>query len=101
MGNQTEIDTETQRKITAILKALFPHARIILFGSHAVGKQQRSSDIDIAIDAGQKLERSTIGEANDMLSASNMPYHFDIIDLQSINEEMRKSILKDGIVWNE
>lgn len=101
MNNQTGIDSPNQQKIIAILKALFPQARIILFGSRALGTQRHSSDIDIAIDAGTKLERSNIGEARDMLNASNMPYHFDIVDLQSIPEEMRKAILKEGILWND
>lgn len=100
MNDQTGIEASAQQKIIAILKALFPHARIILFGSRALGAQRHSSDIDIAIDAGAKLERSDIGEARDMLNASNMPYRFDIVDLQSISEEMRKAILKEGKVWN-
>lgn len=101
MNNQTGIDAPTQQKVAALLKALFPKARIILFGSRASGKHRQSSDIDIAIDSGIKLERSAIGEASDMLNASNMPYRFDIVDLHSISEEMRKAILKEGIIWND
>lgn len=101
MNKHSGIDAAVQQKITSILKALFPNARIILFGSRALGTQRQSSDIDIAIDMGTKLDRSTIGEARDMLNASNMPYHFDIVDFQGIPNEMRQAILKEGIIWND
>jgi predicted nucleotidyltransferase len=101
MNKPSGIDAVVQQKITSILKALFPNARVILFGSRALGTHRQNSDIDIAIDAGIKLDRSAIGEARDMLNASNMPYHFDIVDIQSVPDEMRKIILKEGIIWND
>lgn len=73
---------------------------LFFFGSRTLGTQRQGSDIDIAIDMGTKLERCNIGEARDMLNASNMPYHFDIVDLYGVPDEMRKIILKEGIVWN-
>ena len=90
---------EYQKKIIAILSALFPNTKIYLFGSRARGTNQEFSDIDIALDAGTKLRRADVGEARDMLSESNIPYKIDIVDFQDISEEMRKFILQEGILW--
>ncbi|QQR48876.1 nucleotidyltransferase domain-containing protein [bacterium] len=90
---------EYQKKIIAILSALFPDAKIYLFGSRARGTNQEFSDIDIALDAGKKLRRADVGEARDMLGESNIPYKIDLVDFQDISEAMRKFILQEGVLW--
>jgi predicted nucleotidyltransferase len=93
------IDQKTKDKIIGILTVLFPEAKIYLFGSRATGKARPFSDIDIALDAGKKLELSRIGEARDMFNQSNIPFGFDFVDLQCVHPDFRATVLKEGILW--
>lgn len=95
------IKTEYKTKIIRVLSALFPEATIYLFGSRAQGTHRPGSDVDIALDAGKKLNRFDVGEARNMLNNSNIPYQFDIVDLQNVSDEMKNIILREGIVWKQ
>ncbi len=88
-------------KIVRILTALFPNAKIYLFGSRARGTHVTMSDIDLAIDAGKPLERIDIGEARDMLAMSNIPFVIDIVDYHRLPERLKNSIDQEKIVWKE
>lgn len=93
------VDPETKRKIVGILSVLFPEAKIYLFGSRATGKARDTSDIDIALDAGEPLAWVRTGEARSMFAESNIIQSIDIVDLNEVPENMRQMILKEGILW--
>lgn len=95
------IDENSKRKIIAVISALIPEATIYLFGSRARGTQSQWSDIDIALDAGEKLSRYDIGEIKSMFEASSMPYRVDIVDFHTVSDDMQKSILDEGIIWKK
>jgi len=88
-------------KIIGILSALFPDAKIILFGSRARGTEREFSDVDLALDAGKPLSRHAIQEAVAMFSQSNIPYKIEIVDVHEVSEEMKDAIKKEGIVWKD
>lgn len=92
---------EYKSKIVAILRALFPDAKIYLFGSRAQGTHRKTSDIDVAVDVGKQILRRDIGEARDMLRESNIPYKVDVVDLHGIPEKMKSIILEEGILWKD
>ena len=94
-----DIEEKYKNKIINVLSALFPNAKIYLFGSRARKTNREFSDIDIALDAGRPLENVDVGEARDMLAESNIPYKIDVLDLHSVPEEMRAIIIKEKIVW--
>lgn len=94
-----EIDEKSKHKIIAVLSGLFPKAQIYLFGSRARGTSSQWSDIDLALKEEAKISRNAIGEAVSMLAASNMPYKIDIVDFNAVSDDMRKSILDEGIEW--
>jgi uncharacterized protein len=93
------LSREDQNKIIALIKALIPHAKIYLFGSRARKTNTARSDVDIAIDAGKLLRRTAIDEAHSVLQASNLMYRVDVLDLHQVDEEMRKEIMKDALLW--
>jgi len=99
MSIETGIDEKSKEKIVAVISALFPDAKIYLFGSRATGKFGHGSDIDIAIDAGVALERVDVGEARDMFGESNIPFKIDVVDLNRISQDMKDTILEKGILW--
>jgi len=95
------IDPKVKSKIIAVLNALVPEAKIYLYGSRAKGTHAQWSDIDLALDAGCKLDQLEVGEARDMLEASNMPYKVDVVDINSVSQNLRDEILKDRVLWKK
>lgn len=93
------IDPAVQTKLIAVLNALFPEAKMYLFGSFATNKARPYSDVDIALDAGQKIDLRRISEAKSMLRESSIPYTIDLVDVHRLPEEMRSQISKEWIVW--
>ena len=94
-----ELQERNKLKIINVIHALIPQADIYLFGSRATGRHRAGSDIDIALDAEQQLNRLDVGEVRDMLNASNIPYSFDIVDLYNTDEDFKKNIIAEGILW--
>lgn len=95
----TGIDQKDKEKIIALISALAPDAKIILFGSRARGKFSKSSDIDIALDMGDKIPVLLIGEIIDVLNASDIIPNIEIVDFYFASEEMKELIKREGIVW--
>ncbi len=85
--------------IIRMLDALLPGVKIYLFGSRARGTHKFTSDIDLALDMGRKLDLSEIAQARNVLEAVDILRNVDIVDLHSVSPEMKKDILKEGIVW--
>ena len=95
----TGINEKDKEKIIALISALAPTAKIILFGSRARGRFLRSSDIDIALDAGKKLPEVAIAEIKDVLAGTDIMYKIDVLDYNNVRAEMRDSIEQEGIIW--
>lgn len=85
--------------IIRLLDALYPGVKIYLFGSRARGTAKEFSDIDLAIDAGRKLNFLEIAKARNVIDALNMPQTIDIVDMNSIPELLHNTILKEGVIW--
>jgi len=93
------IEAEFEQKILAVLTALMPGVTIYLFGSRARGTHSPRSDIDIALQGPEKLSRHAIAEIVRMLQASDIPYKIEIVDFNRVSDDIRESILEEGIIW--
>lgn len=87
-----------------ILRAMeyhFPNAKVYLFGSRARGDNQEGADIDIAVDAGEEISVQEMWRARNTLN--NLPFAVmvDLVDMQNIPEELKKVILKEGMLWTK
>ncbi len=85
--------------IIKLLTALFPDAKIYLFGSRARGDYKITSDIDLAIDSKIQLSSLDLVKAKNIIEALNIPQAVDIVDLNKISSEMKNIILNEGILW--
>jgi predicted nucleotidyltransferase len=77
-------------------------SQVILFGSRAIGTNRKSSDVDLAIK-GDDLGINTIAKLKNILEEqTKLPYFFDIIIYDHINnQELKEQIDKYGVsVWN-
>lgn len=100
MNNKNkELEEEVKQKILSLLMALFPNAKIYLFGSRARGRNSPLSDIDIALDIGKKLPIADVDEAKAVMESLNIIYKVDIVDFHSISPVMQALINKEKIVW--
>ncbi len=89
----------TPSELQTILQILqmFPEIdEAVLFGSRAMGREKRGSDIDIALK-GVGIESIASDVSQVLNSESPLPYYFDIIDYYSITEqELRDHIDRVG-----
>jgi predicted nucleotidyltransferase len=92
---------KNQEKMVKLLKVLFPDAKIILFGSRARGDAQPTSDVDIALDNGEKIHRLELAQASNVIEALNIPHKIDLVDYRSVPELMQRMIDRDGVLWSD
>lgn len=85
----------------AFKKHLPEGVHVYAFGSRANWQAKRASDLDLAIDANDSLKRN-IGNLEEELSLSSLPYKVDIVNLNSISDSFRKAIMPDlvPILWD-
>lgn len=84
--------------VPIVIKHL-PNAKIILYGSRARGDFRQGSDIDIALDAGHKIDRLIMSKIAGDLEESKLPICFDVVDFWNVSEDMKNEIRKDGVIW--
>lgn len=92
---------EYKEKLIKAIKYHYPKAKIYLFGSWATGKQRASSDIDLAVDAGEEMDFYEYDRLTKTIENLDIPYKIDVIDMHVISKELKDRILKEGILWSE
>lgn len=88
-----------------ILEAIFQstldglQAEMYLYGSRAKGSDHASSDIDLAVKS-TDLSPAVLSRIRESLYESHIPYKVDLIELDKIDEVLRKEVEKNGIlIW--
>lgn len=94
-----DINERAKGKIISIINALMPDARIYLFGSRARGSGGQWSDIDLALDMGERLDYRDLGEVKDLMEALRIPYKVDVVDVHAVSDKMREEIFRDKVEW--
>ncbi len=90
-----------KQKIVHIIKQFLPTAKIYLFGSRARKTHALESDIDIALDCGYEIKKSTMTLLREALAATTIPFCIDLVDLQQpLSCELRENIMREGIEWS-
>ncbi len=86
--------------IIRLLEALHPGVKIYLFGSRARGDNSPRSDYDLALDIGEPIDFLEIAKARNVLEAGlHIPWKIDVVDLNSVPDYLRQTILKEGVIW--
>lgn len=81
------------------MKEILPeNTKIWVFGSRAKGKTRRASDLDLAIDTGRKLTKKETSALFHAFDESDLPYKVDVLDLNNINESLKKLIDAEKIL---
>lgn len=88
-----------QEQLIAIICKHIPYCEIILFGSYATGQQTASSDIDLAIKTEKPIPYKKIIAIQQDIDETTIPLKVDIIDMHTVQEAIKKNILREGITW--
>lgn len=80
--------------IINILKTYIKKGKVYAFGSRYKHNNRKFSDLDIALDIGEKLSIEFISDLKDAFEESDLPYRVDIIDYNNISEKF-KNIIND------
>ncbi|HEY1258356.1 MAG TPA: nucleotidyltransferase domain-containing protein [Stellaceae bacterium] len=81
-----DLAEDDRKLVLGILAAhLPPESTVWVFGSRAIGRARRYSDLDLAIDAGRPLTLDETAILRDAFSDSDLSYKVDIIDWQAID----------------
>lgn len=75
------------------------HCRVMLFGSRAIGRPGRASDVDVAVLPRQPLPRGLLSSIREALEESSVPWHVDLVDLSEADPAFRSRVLEEGIEW--
>ncbi len=93
MTAQIDLRPQDRAIVQSILTANLPeHAEVWVFGSRASGTTRRSSDLDLAIDAGRALTRAELGALHDQFEDSDLPFTVDILDWRALHDDFRTAI---------
>ncbi|HLB94117.1 MAG TPA: nucleotidyltransferase domain-containing protein [Candidatus Babeliales bacterium] len=93
------IDSKRQALIIRVLVALLPNVKIYLFGSRARGTNREASDIDLALDLGREMTLRELSLARNVLGELYIPQKIDVVDLNSVSQDLKNTILSEGILW--
>ena len=85
--------------VVRIVRALYPDAKVYLFGSRARGTNRENSDLDLAVDVGRPLEINEIGQLRALIEILYIPVPIDVVDFQRTTGDFRDRILRDRIEW--
>ncbi len=97
----TSRDTYLDRVREIVLDALAGYpVTVYLFGSRANGTARRTSDVDVAIEASPALPPGVLARLRETLEESSVPYHVDIVDLDTADESLRQRVKREGQLWN-
>jgi predicted nucleotidyltransferase len=77
-----------------------PGSQIFLFGSRAEGKTSSTADIDIGILPTTPLDNLLLGELQEMIEDSFVPYHVDLVDFSKVSKTFKQQALKKTMPWN-
>ena len=82
-------------EIKQILNKNVPQYKAFVFGSRINRTSTQYSDLDIALVSPEKIDWRKIESLKDAFSESNLPIIVDIIDLNSVSENFRESIVNN------
>ncbi len=90
------ISADDWEKIKRVFSRFKSIDRVWLYGSRALGKQKKYSDIDLVVD-GVLLDRKMLHQIKVVLEELNLPYIFDVSLLNNIdNKELVEHIDRVG-----
>ncbi len=100
MKIDVDITPEHHRIVEDILNRYLPSTCTVwAFGSRANYTAQVYSDLDLACDAGKKLDHDTITQLKIAFQESRLPYTVDVVDLQRVEPYFKTIIDNQKVMF--
>jgi len=97
-----DLPAHHRRLVLDIIHANLPQStETWVFGSRATGRARRYSDLDLVIDAGQRLTLDEIARLTEAFSDSDLPFKVDLIDWRNVEDRWRQTIVAERIALTE
>jgi predicted nucleotidyltransferase len=92
-------DKNTYPVLKSILNKYLPGPgyKYFIFGSRAMSKHRKFSDLDIGILGPSEIPGSILIQIEQDLSDSDIPYLTDVVDLSIVSESFKKKALSNTI----
>jgi len=99
MSTQIVLEPKHRAIVLAILRAHLPEdAKVWVFGSRATGRVWRGSDLDLAIDIGQKFPSGLESALHFAFEDSDLPWTVDMVDVQGLQDGIfRQNVERDKV----
>ncbi len=84
-----------------IIHKYVPNCKVYLFGSRARGTHKEGADIDLVLDASEKVDFTTILKIQRDIEETTIPVFVDVVDLDGTSDDFKNEVKRDGILWND
>lgn len=84
-----DVSPEQRELLEEILGRYVPGVEVRVFGSRATGRAKPHSDLDLALMTEAPLSWAILGELEDALAESELPFRVDIVDWARASREFR------------
>ena len=75
--------------------------QLYFFGSQAMNRSGRASDIDVAILPSSPLPPGLLSEVRQEFEESCIPHYVDLVDLSRVSPQFAQRVKQEGIRWND
>ena len=82
-----------------IIHKRLPGCKVYLFGSRARGDSDPGSDIDLALDSGEVIGFDVISRLKGEIEETNIPLKVDLVDLNDVDDDFKKKVIREGMLW--
>ncbi len=92
-----DITIEEYYIVNAILKKHIKDTKVYVFGSRAKYTTRFNSDLDLALEAKEKIDKDLLIDLKEEFNDSDLKYSVDIVDLNHIDHSFKKIIDSEKI----
>lgn len=92
-----DITTDEYNIVNAILKKYLKDTKVYVFGSRAKYTTRFNSDLDLALEAKEKIDKEVLIDLKEEFDDSDLKYSVDIVDLNHIDNGFKKIIDNDKV----
>ncbi len=98
MNNSLDISSQHLEIIASLLRQhLSPEIKVWVFGSRVGQTAGKSSDLDLALEGGQKIGLQVMANLRYAFEESNLPYKVDLVDMSAIDDSFKAIIEKTRV----
>lgn len=72
--------------------------KVFIFGSRAIGKARKFSDIDIGIKSEKEINTLLLSDIKEAFEESNIPYTVDVVDFPQVSDKFNE-VAKQKIIY--